>query len=272
MSKYPLLQVDDRLGNGDLPIQSWEPDRARLACADLSVAGCILAPGDDLSYAGEEYRIVRTKVLQRLELPFRLAITSPSWGDGKTVSAVNLSVALALPDEANTLLIDADLRRPNVHLKTGLPAAPGLSDVLRGECSIQDAIVKVEELPRLFILPGGDNGANMSELLHSRRWHSLGSQLSKYFGHIIIDCPPVDLFADFDLIATICDSTVLIVRPGHSDRKLLAAALRRLPPKLLGVIVNAVEDSVLNPTTSHRYHDYCRRGAELTNADGKITQ
>src|SRR3974390_1329785 len=96
----------------------------------ITVASALLCPTDELSYAAEQYRIVRTKIIQALHKSFRLVITSPGAGDGNTITALNLAVAMALKGEGRTLLIDADLRNARVHQLLEVPIGPGLADVL----------------------------------------------------------------------------------------------------------------------------------------------
>src|SRR5215471_14362783 len=99
--------------------------------------------------AAEHYRIVRTRIVQHAASPEILCVSSTSMGDGKTINALNIACSLALKHGTNALLVDVDLRRPQLAHLLGVPDSPGLSDVLAGTCSVRDAIVQLAELPSL---------------------------------------------------------------------------------------------------------------------------
>lgn len=211
---------------------------------------------EETGLAAEQYRIARTRLMQSVSVPFLIAVSSPGSGDGKTFTAVNLAVALALKSEGRTLLIDADLRRRDVHGRIGIPAGPGLSDVLAGRCNLCDAIFRIEDLPGLHVLRAGETDLNPIELLDSARWRSLAETVRQSFPHVIVDSPPLDVVADYDLIAGVCDGVLLVLRPDHTNRALCSDALERARPKLKGVLVNAAPDWFLWPRPAHGYSRY----------------
>src|SRR5262249_17833932 len=105
-----------------------------------------ILPFEDLQgRASEQYRIARTRILQHQAAPRIIMVTSPGARDGKTVSAINLAGALSLRAGFNVLLLDGDFRRPAVHDALGLASGPGLSDVLAGSNTLEDALVHVEQ-------------------------------------------------------------------------------------------------------------------------------
>jgi capsular exopolysaccharide synthesis family protein len=223
----------------------------------ITAASVLLCPTEGPSYAAEQYRIVRTKIIQAFHKSFRLVITSPGAGDGKTITALNMAVAMALKAEGRTLLIDADLRGARVHRLLEVPIGPGLADVLEGTCRLEEAMFSVEQLPCLHVLPAGKPETNPTELLDSSRWRALAEKVQQSFAHVIVDSPPVELVADFDLIAAVCDGVALVVRPDHTDRSLCLAAIQKLRPKLTGVLINAAPDWFLWKKNSyHSYYHY----------------
>jgi capsular exopolysaccharide synthesis family protein len=231
--------------------------QARVRPVRIAAASAILCPTDGLSYAAEQYRIVRTKLVQALHKPFRLVITSPGAGDGKTITALNMAAAMALKGEGRTLLIDGDLRGARVHRLLEVPISPGLAEVLEGTCRLEKAMFAVEQLPNLHVLPAGKPESNPTELLDSSRWRALAEKAQQLFAHVIVDSPPVELVADFDLIAAVCDGVALVVRPDHTDRSLCLAAIKKLGPKLTGVLINAAPDWFLwKKSAYHRYYHY----------------
>lgn len=223
----------------------------------ITAASALLCPTDGLLYAAEQYRIVRTKIAQALHRPFRLVITSPGAADGKTITALNMAAAMALNGEGRTLLIDADLRGARVHQLLEVPISPGLAEVLEGTCRLEEAMFAVEQLPNLHVLPAGKPKSNPTELLDSSRWRALAEKVHQLFAHVIVDSPPIELVADFDLIAAVCDGVALVVRPDHTDRSLCLAAIQKLRPKLTGVLINAAPDWFLWKKSSyHSYYHY----------------
>ncbi len=228
-----------------------------------------LAPGAPVlsfyngnSRAGEQYRIVRTKILQHPAQPHILAVSSPAARDGKSVTAVNLAAVLALKDDLNILLVDVDFRRSALAAMLGLPAEPGLAEVLRGACGLADAIVRLEQLPNLYVLPAGKLQSNPAELLDSPGWARACGELRKHFHFLLLDSPPVGGVADYDLIQILCDGLILVVRPDHTDRALCQKALENASKqKLIGVLVNCVDEWFLwKNQHDYYYYDSGREG------------
>jgi len=216
-----------------------------------------LLPFDKPSRISEQYRILRTKLVQLPHQPRVVAISSPGPADGKTVTAVNLAGALALKSDANVLLLDADFRRSTIHAKLGLPLAPGLSDVLLGKCALESALIRTEQLEHLYILTAGETRINPVELLDSSRWEAVCAQLRQLFRYIIVDCPPVAAVADYDLIQAACDGVILVARPDHTKRELCLGALKCVPQsRLIGVVLNGVEDWFLKKDSHYDSYYY----------------
>jgi len=191
----------------------------------------------------ECYRILRTNILHHAAKPKVIAISSPGAGDGKTTTAINIAGALALKQDVRVLLVDGDLRHSTIAPKLGIEDAPGLAEVLTGQCSLQDAVVQTENLPNLHILPAGRTSANPAELLDSAAWRELVRNLREQFTFAIVDSTPMGIVADYDLIHAVCDGTILVMRPDHTERQTCAKALKTIAKnKLLGVVLNCAED------------------------------
>jgi capsular exopolysaccharide synthesis family protein len=206
----------------------------------------------------EQYRIARTRIVQHPRKPRIVVTTSPGPGDGKTTTALNLAGALALKATENVLLVDADLRRSSVHRVTGLPDRPGLADLLEHRCSLDEALVRTKQFPKLFVLPAGECRTNPAELLNSPEWSALEPVLRARFEHVVLDSPPMSIVADFDLIQAICDGVILVTRPDHTERKLFFRALESVPKdRLIGVVVNCVANWFLKRRVLYDpYHRY----------------
>jgi capsular exopolysaccharide synthesis family protein len=221
-------------------------------------SGSALIPwGASNGRGSEQYRIIRTRIVQHPERPRIMAVSSPGAGDGKTVSSINIAGALALRDNANVLLIDADFRRARVSYMLGLPEGRGLANTLSGSCSLQDAIVRVAQLPNLYVLPAGASDANPAELLDTDQWKVLCSTVRERFSFVIIDSPPIVAVADYELIQASCDGVIVVVRPDHTDRTLFNKAFELIPKKKkLGVVLNYSREWFLWKTHESYYYDF----------------
>jgi capsular exopolysaccharide synthesis family protein len=228
----------------------------RLVSFQISDSRPLLSPKREDRRSAEQYRIIRTRIFHQLPGSSITVIASPGMGDGKTVTAVNLAAALAHKSEDKVILIDADLRLSKVHERLGIPKTPGLAEVLSGACTLEEAMLRVEQLPNFYVLPAGQAEANPTELLDSSNWRALLARLREEFRRTIVDSPPVEAVADYDLIAASCDGVVLVVRPDHTSRPLLARALTKVKGKLIGVLINDVEDWFLWKRGSPSYHYY----------------
>ena len=195
------------------------------------------------AFASEQYRIIRTKILRHSRNPRMIVISSAGSGDGKSATAINLSAAFSLKVRSATLLVDADFRCSSVHRCLGLPQGPGLADILQGKCHLWDAVIRIKELPNLFVLTAGRAEVSPTELLDSPRWKELCGQLKNEFEHVIVDSTPVSIVADYELVQATSDGTVLVVRPDRTIKPLYKKAVASVPKeKLIGVIVNCAEE------------------------------
>ncbi|HXW51411.1 MAG TPA: polysaccharide biosynthesis tyrosine autokinase [Candidatus Acidoferrales bacterium] len=180
-----------------------------------------------------------------------LAITSPHQGDGKTTVAMSTAIAMA-ELEPKVLLIDADLRRPNVHQRLGLEQSPGLSDVLVGEVSLNDAIQHTK-YDGLDLLSSGTSVPNPMKLLQSAKLDAILGDLRKTYRAIIFDTPALLPVHDATVIGTKADATVLVVSARITDAPSTKKALQKLSAipgvNMIGVVLNRV-------TPANGYHTY----------------
>lgn len=169
-------------------------------------------------------------------------ITSAIPGEGKTFTSSNFAATLAQQD-FRTLLIDADLRKPSVSkLFFHENRKPGLSEVLLGKCSVEEAIVPTK-VENLWILPAGGIAPNPSELLAQGKVGELIDQLKGQYDRLVIDSSPVLAVRDPLLLAPFVDASCLIVRAGYSPSKASVQAVRLLAEgnvPATGIVLNAV--------------------------------
>jgi len=224
---------------------------ARVLPLQVQSTAPILIFDQQKSRAGEQYRILRTKILHHPINPRLILISSPGPGDGKTVTAINLAGALSLKSESKVLLVDSDFRRSSVHKELGFPVSPGLSDVLSGSVALEQAVIRTQQYPNLYVLTAGEGRRNPSELLDSGMWRTLVARLRKEFQYIILDSPPIAAVADYLLLQEVCDGVVVVIRPDHTNRKMCKSTLETVPPqKMIGAIMNCVEDWFLSGVAS----------------------
>jgi len=201
-----------------------------------------LLAASENEHAAEQYRAVRTRILLSPKAPTMLVVSSPGTGDGKTLTAINLAATFARKSDHDVLLVDADLRSPAIHARLGMPRGPGLAEILNGKCGFEDAVLRIEPLSNLFVLPSGGSVGNAGELLDSPAWRTVVGRLRAQFRTVIYDSPPVDVFTDYDLIAKACDGVILVLMPDCTDRYLAFRALEKVRETLLGVLINRAED------------------------------
>jgi capsular exopolysaccharide synthesis family protein len=216
-------------------VERLEPRTARATLHPALVAA--IAPH---SGAAEQYRAIRTKLMMREETgPLRtIGITSPGQGDGKSVTAANMALTMAQELQRHVLLVDADLRDPSVHALFAIERGPGLSEVLAGEASLDEALVHLPDL-RLTLLPAGAVPEYPTELLGSASMRRALDALSSRFDRILLDLPAVLPLADVSTVAPYTDGMLMVVRAGVTQRPSLDTALATFEDeKVLGVVLN----------------------------------
>jgi len=197
---------------------------------------------DSQSAWAESYRTMRTAVFFGVSKTKgrTILITSPEAGDGKTTVVSNLAIAMAQAGQ-KTLVLEADFRRPMQHKVFGMNHHDkGLSSVLAGRES-PEGVIKSTRIPGLDLLTCGPNVPNPSETLHSADFEKLVKLLTKKYDRIIVDSPPVLLVTDAQILASICQITLLVLRAEKSTRRASQQArdaLVRVGAQVLGVVVN----------------------------------
>jgi protein-tyrosine kinase len=191
-----------------------------------------------------EFDLLRTQVLQKMqEQGWRtIAVTSPSVRSGKTVIAVNLALSIAHHPSRTALLVDFDLRRPQVAASLGLPQGESLNDVLEGQADLRDAIVHAG-IPKFLVLPTQRRVPGAAELLASDKVSKIIGSLRDHYPQrvIVFDLPPITAVDDVIAVLPKIDCVLLVVGSGSSTRRELEEAQRHLTrSNLLGVVVNKV--------------------------------
>jgi len=181
-----------------------------------------------------------------------ILISSATLGDGKSTIAVHLAQAAAAMGQ-RVLLVDADLRRPQVHKILGLENQVGLSDVITTEIPAIQVIQRLPMWDHLYVLTAGQQSPDPTQLLSSPKMQYLIDQFHAVFDLVIYDTPPALGVADGQLLAAKTDGVVLVAGLGRTDRSVLMQALDSLKlskANVLGVVANCVKGY----TTSSYYH------------------
>ena len=203
----------------------------------------------------EEFRTLRTRLnhMQTLQPLHTIVVTSPSPAEGKTFSAVNLALAQAHLAENPVLLADFDLRRPIIHSLFQMDRAPGLSDYLTGQCTFAQALRRVEGM-NLYLLPAGSPVKNPLELLNMRQAKTLFEELPRAFNWAIFDTPPLLFSADANLLATLADGTIIVVKIGSTTFDNVTRAMQSLcENNVLGIVANGARASELYSKYTYYY-------------------
>jgi capsular exopolysaccharide synthesis family protein len=219
-------------------VASLDPPVRRGEMAERLVS--LLSPN---SFAADQYRTLRHSIERlRRENGLRvLAMTSPTPGDGKTVTTLNLAGALAQGHDARVLVVDADLRRPSVARYLGIDgqSSPGMSDVLLDPaCTLGDVVQHLDGF-NLSVVPSGPAQDAPYELLNSARLENFLKDARERYDCVLIDTPPLVPLPDCRLIGNWVDGFMLVVGAHKTPRRLVADALNLLDPaKVLGVVFN----------------------------------
>jgi protein-tyrosine kinase len=211
----------------------------------------LLAP---TTFEAEQYRTLR-HMIEQLHASAGVAIiacTSPTSGDGKTTTSVNVAGALAQAPDAKVLLIDADLRRPCVarELTLGDDTGPGLvGAIVNRDLRLEDVIRRRPPFT-LSILPAGTPVANPYELLKSPRLGELMEEARRRYDYVVVDTPPVVNIPDCRAIARCVDGFIIVVAAHRTARRLVEEALNSMEPaKVIGLVFNADD----RPPTGYYY-------------------
>lgn len=221
-----------------------DPRRRDLPWRSSRLPFALVTHIDSASVSAEAFRELRTRLLYSMpERPPRtIMVTSLEAGDGKTSLATNLAIALAQLGAGEVLLLDGNLRHPELHTLLDVPRSPGLSTFLAGQAELP-AVLKPTEVPNLYLIPAGRLPTNPAELLASRRLVQALEALAERFEHIVFDTPPLFGVSDALNLAPRLEGVILVLRHGRASRDAAQEALQRLAfvrANLLGVVVNGV--------------------------------
>ncbi len=206
------------------------------------------------SFEAEQFKILRSNILYPVagNPPRSILVTSSEPEEGKTFVAANLAISIALNVNKHVLLIDADLRRPQLHTRFGFDHPPGLSNYLEDGRPLASLLLKTR-VDKLTLLPGGPPPANPSELISSERMANLLAEVTARYSDrlIVIDAPPPALTAETSVLARQVEGILVVIRFGKTSKEGLSGVIESVgKQKILGTMINYMESS------GSRYYGY----------------
>jgi len=219
----------------------------------------LFAARNTRSSQAEAFRAIRTNLLfmstgRKLK---RVMVTSSAPQEGKSMTCIGIGSAMASAGQ-RVLIVDTDMRRPRLHRSMGVANEQGVSTVLLGETTIENAI-KSTEVPGLYLMPCGPVPPNPAELLHTEQFHRLLDQLGERFDLVLLDSPPIVAAADAAVLSTQVDGVVFVARFKKTTKEMakkMLRSLRDLNAPLLGAVLNDVDLE----SREYGYYAYKRYG------------
>lgn len=222
------------------PAQGLHAPAANTDAAARCYSELLAVHHDPAGEIAEQFRALRTHLLARYrDERFCLMVTSAVCGEGKTVTCLNLALAMTARETARTIVVECDLRRGRIGALLGISPTAGLGDVLAGRATRDEAIAPTAH-PNLFVLPAGPDRDNPGELVGKRELGDLLRDLRRDYDHVLLDTPPVNMVADARIIGPSADEALLVVRAGRTTRDAVGCALQLLDAvkvKLAGVVL-----------------------------------
>jgi capsular exopolysaccharide synthesis family protein len=246
----------------------------RLKEAEGHVPAALMTYKDPKSFISEAIQQVRTSLMLSKSggPPKAVLVASPNPSEGKTTVAVNLAFSLALQGR-KVVMIDGDLRKPQIHSVFQQSQQPGLTNFITGSAS-KEEVLRSSEIETLYWIPAGVVPPNPIDLLTSPVFMDLLEELRGEFDHVIIDTPPILGFADGRNLATLVDGVILVIKHHSTSReagKMASQLLKQINAPIIGVVLNHVQAFKLGYGRYYgymKYYDKYYNKKESTPIDG----
>jgi capsular exopolysaccharide synthesis family protein len=231
--------------------------QASLALAQRKVAS---RSKDDVSTVAERFKFLRgSLLLSKPGSPPRVVlVTGPDKNAGKTFVACNLAVSLTDLGK-RVLIIDADLRNPQLHKIFRFKNRVGLSTVLSGQADLDNGCIVSTPVANFYALLAGPPSPTPAELLGSKKMEETLAQCARHFDYVVLDSAPLLPVFDSHYLTVRCDANVLVVRSGQTSRNAVKQSLdliERVGGKVTGVVLNDVNLSDFAQNYYYTYHSY----------------
>lgn len=213
----------------------------------------------------EAYKSIRTSIeYSNLDKNLKIIlITSTQQNEGKSTIASNLAISFSKLPDKKILLIDGDLRKPNINKIFGFPNITGLMSVLKGDDDLKSSINRVEEVG-LDVLTTGHIPPNPDEIFVTETMKKFIHDIKQEYDYIFIDSPPVGIVSDASILSQLSDGVIFVVSSGEVKidfAKLAKEKLMNVNAKILGVILNKYESN--NDDYGYYYNKYYREKRKL---------
>jgi protein-tyrosine kinase len=241
----PLPDLDEVMGFAETPEEIHYTYTRKVAVEMNSLRRYRLTVNGSDQALWEAYKLLRTHILHRTKREGRntLMVTSPLPNEGKTLTTINLAIAISQKIGQTVLLVDSDLRNPSIHRYLDLPLGPGLVDYLISGYPIAESLVHPEGLANLVVLPAGKSTSDAAELLGSPVMVDLVKELKHFYPdrYVLFDLPPL-VYADPLAFAPLVDGIILIAEAGRTPREEIVRAIELLKEfPVLGFVLNKMD-------------------------------
>lgn len=228
----------------------------------------------DESPQGTEFRRLGKRVLDLCDQakPLAFMVTSAMRGEGKTTVATNLAIALARHKEKRILLVDADLRRPQIHTLFGFSRRNGLAEILDGDLKVR-AAYKSTRLENLMVITGGRFHRSPSKLFEDGKINKILDELRANFDVIIFDFPPAIPVSEPEMMAKKMDGVLFVFLSGKTPREVGqrgVSIIKNADANILGVVINDLSE-VLPYHYRYKYYKYYSAKPEISFASKEET-
>jgi capsular exopolysaccharide synthesis family protein len=218
----------------------WDPEAVVAIDPDLSRNEKLPVLFSAYSFASEQFRLLaaRLQQLQHARAAKSVLLTSSTEGDGKSLVALNLGIALAQGGRQRVLLLDGNLRKAGLSSMLTIDSRPGLKNWYQTHGSVLEFMYRISG-QNVWAMPAGNAYVDPLELVKSARLPELLVTLNGAFDWVLIDSPPLLPLADAEVLSRVCDATIMVVRCNKSAKGALKQALERVAPaKLVGLLLN----------------------------------
>ena len=211
------------------------------------------------STASESYRGIRTNILFSTaeSVPQIILVSSSGPREGKTITAGNIAITMAQAG-SKIIILDCDMRRPEIHKLFGATRDRGMSNILVGIDNIGE-IIQSTKIPNLDVITSGPIPPNPSEMLGSKRMESLLVALRKKYDHILIDSPPATAVTDAVVLSKSADGVIIVIRTGDMARQIVKNGIgqfNNVGAHIIGAVLNGIDLS--SSKYSYYYYQYYR--------------
>jgi len=216
---------------------------------------------DEGSFASEQFKTLKVQIARAsAHRPVCvLAVSSPQSTEGKSLISTNLAASLSKDPDRHTILVDCDFRNPSLHRLLGCSIEPGVQGYL--ETDYLQPYCYLRRLDRLYFMAAGGITSNPVELLAGEKMRRLIEFLRTEFNTVVLDCPPMAPVSDTQILATLSDALILVVRSGRTSFNSIERAFKSVDRnKFLGLVLNDVQPMPFHTQDRYKYYHYKSKG------------